>query len=65
MFDVGNDLDRRAPSEAANLAKTAILPKMANLATLPKGFMKANELAERALWKTAKMANLAKLCQRA
>ena len=40
---------------------------------LPKGSTKANELAQRALWKAAnlakevnlaKMANLAKICQR-
>ena len=35
--------------------------------TLSKGLTKANELAQRAPWKAAnlaKMANLAKLCQR-
>ena len=33
-FDEGNDLGRRAPLKAANLAKTANLAKMANLVKL-------------------------------
>ena len=33
-FDEGNDLGRRAPSKAANLAKAANLGKMANLAKI-------------------------------
>ena len=64
-FDEGNDLGRRAPSKAANLAIAANLAKMANLANL--GLTKANELSQRArgkrrIWR--KWQNLAKLCQR-
>ena len=49
-----NELARRAPSKATNVAKAANLAKMASLAkNLPKGLRKAKELARRAPSKAA------------
>ena len=65
-FDESKWVGPKGPVESGEFGKSGEFGENGKFGeNLPKGLTKANELAQRALWKAANLAtNLAKICQR-